>query len=73
MSTEQRIFRLRVIEATNFDPGLDVVTGLTTERASVGAFPGHLVGEFTLVRVGVAGGAASVLKVERQNLVRAAA
>jgi hypothetical protein len=73
MSAEQRIFRLRVIESANFCPGLDVVAGLTTERASVGAFPGHLVGEFALVWVPVAAGAASILKVEGQNPVRAAA
>lgn len=73
MSAEQRILRLRVIESANFDPGLDVVAGLTTERASVGAFPGHLIVEFALVRVPVTGGAASIFKVEGQNPVGAAA
>lgn len=71
MSAEQRILGLRVIETADLDPGLDAVAGLTAKRASVAALPRHLVGEFALVRVRMAGGAASVRKVKGQNLVGA--
>lgn len=62
-----------MIEATDLSPGLDVVASFAAQRASIRAPSCHLVAEFSLVRVRVAGGTAPILKVERQNLVRSPA
>lgn len=73
MGPQQGIVGLRVIEATDLSPGLYVVASFAAQRASIRAPSCHLVAEFSLVRVRVAGGTAPILKVERQNLVRSPA
>ena len=69
MSPEQGKFRFRVIEASNVDPGFGGVARFAAQRGSIGAFQRHAVLEFALMRIGVAGSASAVRKMERQNLV----
>jgi len=73
MSAEQGELCLGMIEAVDIAPGLYVVASLAAERSAVGAFAGHAIVEFALVRILMACRAGAVLKVEGQNLVGAAA
>jgi len=73
MRPKQRKFRFRMVEASNFNPGLGAVTRLAAQSCSIGAFLRHALLEFALVGIGVAGGACAVAEVERQNLVRPSA
>jgi hypothetical protein len=59
-----------MVETVYIRPRLCVVTGLTTERRSIGTAPAHAVLKFTVVRINVTGGAALILEMEGEHLVR---
>ena len=73
MRTEQSKFCFRMVEAADVDPGSGAVAGFAAEGSPIGALLSHAVLEFTLVGIGVAGGARAVREMERQNLVRSPA
>ena len=58
-----------MIEAVDVSPGLDTVTSLAAEGASVGTLPCHLFIEFTLVGIFVTGGTTTIFEVEGQNVI----
>jgi hypothetical protein len=73
MCAHQRKFRLRMIEASDVNPGPRVVTGLAAQRPSIRALLRHALLELALVRIGMACGTSTILKMEGQNLVGSAA
>ena len=71
MRAEEREFCFGVVEAGYVHPGFCGVAGFAAEGGAVGALAVHAVVEFALVRIGVAGGAATVREVEGQDFVGA--
>lgn len=67
--TKQGELGLRMVEAIDIAPRLDVVTRFATKRLPVGAAAGHTIVELTFVGILVAGGAGAILKVKRKYLV----
>ena len=65
MGAAEREGGLGVIKSVNVDPRAGIVAGFTTKKCAVRAGPLHTSGEFTLVRIGVAGSAGAVGKSER--------
>jgi len=62
-----------MVEAADVDPGPGAVARFASQRGSVGSLLRHAVCEFTLVGIGMAGGACAVLEMEGQNFVRPSA
>jgi len=58
-----------MVEASNVDPRPSVVARFATQGSSIGAPLRHALLELTLVGIGVACRAGSILEVERQNFV----
>jgi hypothetical protein len=69
MSTEQRKFGFRMVEASNVDPGSGDVTAFASQCSAIGALLCHPRVEFSLMRIRVTGSARAVLEMERQYLV----
>ncbi len=65
--------RLGMVEPFHVPPAARVVAGFTTQQRAVRPLALHAVLKFTVMRVHVAGRAALIRKVERQNFVRAPA
>ena len=70
--TQQRELRFRMVEAIHICPGPHVVAGFASERRPIGPELCHAILEFAVVRIRVARGAALILEMKRQNLVRSA-
>ena len=60
-----------MIEAIDLGPRARIVAGLTAEQRSVGATLRHPLLEFTMMRIGMARGAAHVYEVKGHDLIRA--
>lgn len=58
-----------MIEAVDIDPRPGAMARFAPQGRAICFFGRHTILEFALVRIGMAGGARAVLKVERQNLV----
>jgi hypothetical protein len=67
---QKRELCFRMVETAYIRPRLCAVAGLTTERRAIRAAPGHAVLKFTLMRISVASGAALILEMEGEHLVR---
>jgi len=73
MRAEQGEFRFRMVEAADVNPGSGAVAALAAKCGSISALLRHAFLEFTLVGIGVTGGARAVREMERKNLVRSPA
>ncbi len=73
MSANKRELGPGMIEAIHVCPGAHAVAGFAAEGRAIGAFASHAIVELTFVRIFVAGNTVAVFKMERKNLVGAAA
>ena len=73
MSADQSELCFGMIEAVHVCPGAHAVAGFASEGRAIGAFASHAIVELPFVRIFVAGSTVAVLKMERKNLVCAAA
>jgi hypothetical protein len=73
MTSEQREFCFRMIEASDIHPGPGTMAGFATECDAIRSFLRHAVFEFAFMRIGVACGAGGVREMESQHLVGPAA
>ena len=71
MRSEKRELSFCVIEAGHIGPRLCVMAGFAAEARTVGPVAFHAIVEFAMMRIGVAGGAGHIVKMERQNFVGA--
>ena len=69
MSPEQREFRLAVVEALDVYPRFRVVACFAAEGSAIRPAACHSIVKLSMVRVGVAGRATAIFKMEWQNLV----
>jgi hypothetical protein len=69
MTSEQRKFCFRMIEASDINPRPGTMAGFATECGAIRPFLRHAVFEFAFMRIAVACGAGAVREMERQNLV----
>ena len=69
MRAHERELSPGMIKAIDVCPRLGGVAGFTAEGSSIGAFPGHTLVEFALMRILVAGGAGPIFEMERKNFV----
>ena len=60
-----------MIEAVDLGPRARIVAGFTAEQRSVGAALRHPLLEFTMMRIGMAPGAAYVHEAKGHDLIRA--
>ena len=70
MSPDEGKFRLRMVKASNVDPGPGAVTRFASEQGPVGTLLRHPRFEFTLMGILVTGRARAVLEMERQDSIR---
>ena len=68
--SQQRKFRLRMVESIDIYPRFRVVARLASKGYSIRPFARHLLIKLALMRILVATGARPVFEVERHNLVR---
>lgn len=69
MRPEQREFRLAVVEALDVYPRFRVVACFAAEGSAIRPAACHSIVKLSMVRVGVAGRATTILKMERQDFV----
>ena len=69
MSPEQREFRLAVVEALDVYPRFRVVACFAAKGSAIRPAACHPIVEFSMVRIGVAGRATAIFKMERQDFV----
>ena len=69
VSPDQWEAGFRMIESLRIDPRPDVMASLAAQGRAIGAFLGHAVFEFAMVRIHVARGATLVFEMKRQFCV----
>jgi len=65
----ERELGFRMVESAHIGPGAHVMAGFTSQRGAIRAQRRHALLEFPTVGVLMAGGASTVLEMERQHLV----